>query len=664
MIRMLAFGFFVSAWAAAAPSSWSDLHAPSSVYAISLGRAGSALLAGTWEGNLFRSPDGGAHWSRAALPTGYPVLSILSHGQDVYAARSSTYNPLADCFSFCQNPTYPPDLAVSHDGGLTWSTQEIHGAQAMARTRDGSLWAFARDSLYRLAPTDPVWRAQPYRYGALPVGYPTGYVNCKAAMGRGALLTAILNHHLFMAATVPSGDALLFTLAADSEAYALAGDSEETLAALKDGLYRMIQVNVKAAKINDKRFRCLWRGDSGWLAVESGKREVLRSLNTGKGWLAIDGATLPDTGFAIASAGGAIAAIAGPHGAAYAWSQGGAWKSGEGLGETLVLPKLAGRAGLFVQTSSGVLRADRGASTWSAPVPSFPGAASHLVEAGGTLWTGGGALWQLPAGASAWKRSRDDNVSDLAASGSRLVAALRRSVGSEAPRHLVAICDAGDVCRETPPDLMGRSRWGMNDWYGDLSGLVVKGDTLLVSDNLLYRSLDGGARWDTAQDLGPSGSIPRMVFLGSALFAIRSGYDDCYPCLMRSDDLGSHWSRPLGTPSVPFYPAGLESLGGRLYAITYLGAFASPDGAHWQDLALPSGATPVSMTGDENELLVGDGQGRLWSLALPAPTVGLAASGPGESRTGVRGVTSRVGYGRFADGTGAWRLVDGRAAPK
>ena len=72
---------------------WSEIKAPSTARVTALTAVGKTLMAGTDQGSIFRSGDGGESWTKSNLPAGYPVLSFSAYGDTVRAMCSNFYYP-------------------------------------------------------------------------------------------------------------------------------------------------------------------------------------------------------------------------------------------------------------------------------------------------------------------------------------------------------------------------------------------------------------------------------------------------------------------------------------------------------------------------------------------------------------------------------------------
>lgn len=109
-------------------------------------------------------------------------------------------------------------------------------------------------------------------------------------------------------------------------------------------------------------------------------------------------------------------------------------------------------------------------------------------------------------------------------------------------------------------------------------------EALLASRGQLFRSVDGGATWDTVgvpACVGPPPEAGRIYPVRGTNVAYLLGYE----CLLRSTDGGNHWHRVRGRAPSNYDLATVAGRPQLLYAIGGRQLFASRDGGlHWRRL--------------------------------------------------------------------------------
>jgi hypothetical protein len=640
-------------------AQWKDMRAPSKSDVLSLAASGDAFLAGTYEGDVFRSANGGLDWEKAKLPQGYPVLSLAAYGgtgDTVFAVRSQFYYPLADCFSFECMQHGSQDVAESRNGGRDWSASGFHGATALAMEKDGSLWAFNRDSVFRRERGATEITGRPFDF---PADGTRKDRNCRSAAVVSGYLYALLDGQLYKAPAVPAADTMRFTRVV-GPAGGMYPDSAGIIASTSGGLLTWAPDGTPRGLAPQPLLGWLGRGASGLLALARDSLTVYRSVDHAYHWTAAAPA-LPKKAQAVAEAGGNLAAAL-ADGSVWISARGGAWRRSEaGPAETPVLPLLVSEGNVWAQIHDrGIAHAPIGGGEWlrdTLPIGngSYP---PLLASTQSAFWVGSAAgLWRRKSGATAWDSVLGEEVTALAVSGNRIVAAVERGPVA-ASGHFLEFCEGDGPCRETPPGLFGNTRGYYSPFTGLKIGslrmafLIASGDTVLAADSLFYRSRDGGNTWDTVFEAGYS-PASTLAWSRGSLYRLARGAPGCDPCLERSSDLGSSWETlPFMAPEKTYARAQLATDGTGLFLLTDKGLLQSGDGRLWSGIWEGRGL-PVALAAGAGYAAVADDENKLWSLALPPAPVGLRAPrGPIRERPGAaRRFRDRLGRPRLADGS-------------
>jgi photosystem II stability/assembly factor-like uncharacterized protein len=654
----------------AAVLEWKDAHAPSRANTLSLAGAGNVLWAGTGSGYVYRSEDGGMNWARSGLPAGFPVVSLRAYGDSLFAIRSRFLPISSDCFSdWCRTP-YHPDMAVSKDQGRSWSVVDAHGATALTRQSDGSLWAFSHDSVFRSAPGAEEWAGRPFRLPAIANNQPH---NIRDAVALPELLYAIIDGYLYQASTSPLADTLGFTGAGSFPAHGLYPiDRGWLLVSLTPGLASISGGGPPKMLLNDSMMGCCipklgWLGpaERGMLGLSRDSLIVYHNFGQGYTW-GQAAPILPEPAHAAAEAGGRLA-VAIASGEILISDKGGAWKRPEaGPSETAVSPFGVGDGQVWaLAADSGIVHAPVAGGEWAREELPIGARASRqwLAATPDALWIGNEAgLRTRKSGTGSWTVVLADPVTALASNGRGVVAAVERGL-PDSPGHILAFCEGKGPCRETPQGLFGRTQVVHSPLTGDKSAyfrmgfLAVRGDTLVAADSLLYRSRDGGNTWDTVPDAGGANPAALATSLASARGGLyRTVFPaGCDPCLERSADLGSTWTRlPFDGPLQSPARAQLASDGDGLFLLTDKGLLWSGDGGHWSEI-WRGGNPPLAMALGMGYASVSDAGNRLWVAQLPQSPIGIFRKGrPGREKA--------PGAPRFPDRRGRPRLANGSAA--
>jgi hypothetical protein len=644
-------------------AQWKDMRVPSKAYVLSLAGSGDAFLAGTVEGNVFRSANGGLDWDKAKLPKGYPVISMAVYGDTgdaggtgdtVFAVRSEFYYPFADCFSGDCRPYGSRDVAESRNGGRDWSYSGFHGATTLAMGKDGSLWAFNRDSVFqRRGGTELIGR--PFDYP--PYGTKKDR-NCQSAAVVSAYLYAVFEGYLYKAPATTGADTIRFTRVVGPVA-GMYPDSARIIVSTSDGLLTWAPDGTPRNLAPQPLLGWLGRGVSGLLALARDSLTVYRSINHGYDWTAA-APILPRKALAVAEAGDNLAAAL-TDGTLWVYARGGAWRRSEaGPAETPAIPLLVSEGNVWAQIHDrGIVHAPIGGGAWLRDsLPIGNGTYSPLLASTpSALWVGSAeGLWRRKSGATAWESVHGDEVSALAVSGNRIVAAVERGPVA-ASAHFLEFCEDNGPCRETPPGLFGNTRGsyspftGLKTGYLRMAFLLSRGDTVLAADSLFYRSRDGGNTWDTVFEAGYAPALT-LAWARGSLYRLVLGAPGCDPCLERSRDLGSSWETlPFLAPEKTYARAQLATDGTSLFLLTEKGLLQSGDGTVWSEIWEGRGL-PVALAAGAGYAAVSDDENKLWSLALPPAPVGLRAPrGPVRERPGaVRRFRDRLGRPRLANG--------------
>jgi hypothetical protein len=655
----------------AAAAGWIDLNPPSTARLTRIAAAGSTLLAGSDSGLMYRSSDGGANWVRGAGTKGLPVHALLVDGLNAYAARPDFYYPLADCFSQCMPMRYGTDLIVSRDGGATWKSDSLRGVQSLARSRDGSIWALGWLFVHHLPAGNTEWIREPFRFATGSDVFPSGSrKNSQGLAVREPYLLAVLENRLFAAGIQHAGDSVTFERLGDDSTFALVGDSTQTLVANQGGLWKITPTNPKPqlVKVNAARFAWLSLAGGVLLGAEKGG-PALRSLDGGITWKPIGAADAePATSAAVM---GPDAFVIAPDGEIVASRDSGAWQGAmAGIRETRSQPLLVAGGRIYANTWQGLRSVPAGGGTWDS-LPGIPAGTNLTMMAAtqGWLWAAGDGLWRGRRGsADAWERVMDIPVYALAAEGKRAIAAIDRPFGTGSFSHALLICDEGEPCRETAEGQLGYTALTGFPWpiYPRLQALVVHGDTVMAYDRIIYRSIDGGNTWDSANILtteGGAGGRPyhlyNMIWSGTGLLARMFGGENSYPCLYRSSDLGTTWDR-LALTGIPINPYSPLTAGGRYYSSFDSIIYVSPDALTWSPLSRPVGTRVFAMQADADWLAASGNDETVWSLKLEAPLVGTRRSGKAVRAA----LAPPPGAGLFLDRAGRLRQADGRMPPR
>jgi uncharacterized protein (TIGR03437 family) len=577
-----------------AGSGWVQTRGPNSVSITSLTPSGSAVLAATPEGLLFRSTNNGGNWSQVLNGGDFTSLVLATTGNTVYAASTTRFYASTDNGAQFNSIAagYPVGLITglaadganvylgvftgtgtglyrSTNGGATW-TQMTNGlpnpAFPSVLIANGAtvVAGLATGQLYRSTDSGATWSLVQLPVtvtgydSALAVGA-TMYVTDNGVVLRstngGATWTVLarldtatieslsFSGNLLYAATLGNG---IFTVAADGTSSSL-------------GTTGLPSLEISAALVS-----------GAGLLASTYINGVYRSTNAGQSWSA------SNTGI-IASV---VTALA----------------SGNGLLFANILPYTADSLAAVARTS------DNG-QTWTiATIPQVQSFVSSLAFGNNVLLAGtdGDGLF----------RSTDNGVNFALAGNSA-------NVGILDVRSLLA--NGATIFAGTANGIFRSTDSGVT-WArvytapGPVISLSLVGTTLYAGQALqtggaLLRSTDNGANWAALPaSAGLNQAVTSVVASGTTLIASAIQNENTSNGIYVSTNNGTSWTPVTGSANTPF-AFKLVTQGTVIYAATGIGVFRSINaGQTWTAFneGLPN-LIAASLLLSGNNLFVGTG---------------------------------------------------------
>jgi hypothetical protein len=640
----------INLWAEATP--FRDAHLPGGGRISALARlAGNppALLAGSYNGRLFRSTDAGGNWRPVVQGAGAEFRSILDLGGGIALAGAGLiFDGVIDCFTgTCGDPYAPGGIFRSRDGGLTWTqvwdggatALSFHGGEVFAATRKGMLasrdsgrtwrklvWASA---VYGTAPTqntrDLAWRGDSLilmKRAESPVAYWKGDTLRELATG-----TRPAPRFIF------SAPPWLYSRESDAASGTIlkrtrdGGATWETLSRIDPYL--------------------MAPGPHGMIAVvDSG----IYGSADGRAWARIAPLTRDQAQVTEALAASGDTLFAGgfnDSGAAIHEPGSASWRMSAAGMHDWATEAVAYRNGILYagDGQGGLLAFDPGMGAWSARAESVWIASQLLPWRGGLFAaTNYGGASRLDPASGKWIR--------IAGIGTALAAGGDWFGVFDGRQYRLLACSGADgtLCETAAMEGFQQPPW-FSPVSGSLlhpfRGFAISGDTVLVALDRMWISPDRGAHWSDA------GEAPvQTAFLAAREGTFWLGGKDS---LFRRDPGGDWRPVPLAgcrgnLSALAFRPGGGMILAGDS------GVFYRKNGeTTWADYGEGLSDRAVrSLAVDGNDLAVGLANGGVWTRALEPGTAIRGKPGAAAARYPGR-------YGAWRGPEGVWRRLDGRA---